>query len=112
MTPEGFDAACRALTAVTSVRQWGDSEVYKVGGKVFACLGPDGSCVFKATDVAYEVLLDSGRGTRAPYFAPPWASLADIADIADDEMAGWLKTAHGLSAAKLTKKRRVELGLP
>ena len=39
MTPEAFDAACRALPAVTMDRPWGDDQVYKVGGRMFAVLG-------------------------------------------------------------------------
>ena len=38
MTPDAFDAARRALPAVTMVVQWGDANVYKVGGKVFALM--------------------------------------------------------------------------
>ena len=41
MTREELGAAALALPDVTKVVQWGDSDVYKVGGKVFAICGDD-----------------------------------------------------------------------
>jgi hypothetical protein len=34
-----------------------------------------------------------------------------MADLDDGEMQGWLATAHGLVAAKLTRAQRREIGL-
>ncbi len=39
MTYESFNNFCRSLQAVSYVIQWGDSHVWKVGGKVFAIGG-------------------------------------------------------------------------
>ncbi len=39
MTYEAFNDYCRELAAVSYVIQWGDSHVWKVGGKVFAIGG-------------------------------------------------------------------------
>ena len=39
MTYEEFNKFCRSFTASTYVVQWGDSYVWKVGGKVFAIGG-------------------------------------------------------------------------
>ncbi len=36
MTLEEFDALCRDLPGAEMVVQWGQSHVYKIGGKVFA----------------------------------------------------------------------------
>ena len=39
------------------------------------------------------------------------AGPADLDALDADEVADWVKTAHGLIAAKLTRKARAELGL-
>jgi predicted DNA-binding protein (MmcQ/YjbR family) len=111
MTPEAFDAAAMALPGATMTIQWGDDHVYKVGGKMFAVLGGGGfSC--KVSDVAFEVLSESGRAAPAPYMArAKWLYFADLAAEDAAEVADWLKTAHELIAAKLTKKARAEIGL-
>jgi len=116
MSPEAFDAACLALPGATLSIQWGNDHVFKVGGKMFAVRGEGvtlgGGISFKASDVAFEVLTETGRASPAPYLARArWVHFADLADLDDDEVANWMKTAHGLVAAKLTRKVRAELGL-
>ena len=115
MTPEAFDKACLALPGATLSIQWGDDHVFKVGGKMFAVRGAgvgQGGISFKASDVAFEVLSESGRATPAPYLArAKWLHFGDLAALDAEEVADWLKTAHGLIAAKLTKKARTELGM-
>jgi len=115
MTPEAFDKACLALPGATLSIQWGDDHVFKVGGKMFAVRGnavPKGGISFKASDVAFEVLTETGRAIPAPYLArAKWVRFEDLAELDSGEVADWLKTAHGLIAAKLTRKLRGELGL-
>lgn len=112
MSPEGFDASCRALPAVTMDIQWGDDRVYKVGGKMFAVASPAGGCSLKATDIAFEALTEGGRARPAPYLArAKWVYFDDLAALDEAEVRDWLATAHGLVAAKLTRKQRSELGL-
>ena len=112
MTLAEIDEVCRALPAVTMVVQWGNSNVYKVGGKVFA-IASDDSVSFKASEIAYEAFVAEGRGVRAPYTQPGanWLNLQPLADQDRAEVASLLSDAHGLMAAKLTKKARAELGL-
>ncbi len=112
MSPEAFDAACRDLVAVTMDRPWGDDEVYKVGGRMFAVIAPGHGCSIKVSDIAFEALVESGRARPAPYLArAKWVRFDDLAAVDDAEMTDWLATAHALVAAKLTKKLRAELGL-
>jgi predicted DNA-binding protein (MmcQ/YjbR family) len=115
MTPAAFDEACLALPGAAVSIQWGDDHVFKVGGKMFAVRGnavPKGGISFKASDVAFEVLTETGRAIPAPYLArAKWVRFEDLSDLDADEVADWLKTAHGIIAAKLTKKARAELGL-
>ncbi len=112
MTPAEIDTACLDLPGATKVVQWGGSDVYKVGGRIFAIAGLAGGLMFKVTDLAYEVMTQSGMAKPAPYLArAKWVSFDDPAALDPDEVVDWLKTAHGLIAAKLTRKQRVELGL-
>jgi predicted DNA-binding protein (MmcQ/YjbR family) len=112
LTREEIEAAAMALPAVTKVVQWGDSNVYKVGGKVFAMCHPSGGLSFKVSPIGFVVLTEAGSpGRQAPYCAKGhWVAIdidaCDPADIVD-----WLATAHSLIAAKLTRKARAELGL-
>lgn len=114
MTREEIEAAAMALPATTRVVQWGGSDVYKVGGKVFAICGGGVSgegLSFKVSPIGFEVLTSDGLGRQAPYCARgQWVNIAlDRLDARD--ALGWLATAHSLIAAKLTKKARAELGL-
>ena len=100
-----------ALPAVTHVVQWGGSDVYKVGGKVFAVCGFDDGLAFKVTEIGFVVLTDDGPGRQAPYFAKGHWVVVDMDDLDPADVAGWLATAHSLVAAKLTRAVRAELGL-
>jgi len=111
VTREQVQAAAMALPAVTKVVQWGDSDVYKVGGKVFAICGLGGGLSFKVTPIGFVVLTEGGPGRQAPYCAKGhWVAIeldeCDSADIVD-----WLSTAYSLIAAKLTRLKKAELGL-
>jgi predicted DNA-binding protein (MmcQ/YjbR family) len=112
VTPEAFDAAALALPAATKVVQWGGADVYKVGGKIFAIAGLGGAFSIKVSDIAYAALTETGAARPAPYLARAgWVAFDDFADLDAGEVADWLKTAHGLVAAKLTRAQRKELGL-
>lgn len=112
MTPQAFDAACRALPGVTMDRQWGDDEVYKVGGRMFAVTGPSGGLSIKVTDIAYEALVETSEARPAPYLArAKWVRFNTLNDLDDAEVVDWLATAHALVAAKLTRAARREIGL-
>lgn len=113
--PVGKDelhAACMALPGAHMDVQWGDDHVYKVAGKMFcATNGAYSNLSFKATDIAFEALTEAGRGRPAPYMArAKWVMLDDLAAQDAAEVGDWLKTAHELVAAKLTKKQRAEIG--
>ena len=64
---------CMSLSGATHVVQWGGSDVYKVGGKVFAILirDPDGQMrvTFKASPMSFEMLKSVPGMRPAPYLA-------------------------------------------
>jgi predicted DNA-binding protein (MmcQ/YjbR family) len=113
MDRQGVGKVCLALPAATLDHPFGDDhDAYKVGGKMFCMVGGSGSISFKVSDIAYEVLTESGQARPAPYMARnKWVNLAQIDDWADDDLAEHLAIAHGIVAAKLTKKVRAALGL-
>src|ERR1700749_3069017 len=70
MTPEAFHAAALALPGATFDIKWGADRVYSVGGKMFAHAGPEGEreprYMFKASDLAFEMLIQQGVAKPAP----------------------------------------------
>jgi len=112
MTPAALETAALALPAVTKVVQWGDSDVYKVGGKVFAICGLSGGLSFKVSPIGFVALTEGGGpGRQAPYCAKGHWVNVDLAACADGDILDWLAHAHALIAAKLTRAARRELGL-
>ncbi|MFI4933654.1 MAG: MmcQ/YjbR family DNA-binding protein [Caulobacterales bacterium] len=112
MTRGEFDALCLALPGATRDNPWGHEDVFKVGGKMFAMPDGAGGCMFKVSDIAYEALVESGRARPAPYMArAKWVQFDNLEDLEAEEVADWLKSAHAIVAAKLTRNARRELGL-
>lgn len=107
-----IEALALSFPATSKVVQWGSTDVYKVGGKVFAMCGLGGGLSFKVSEIGFVVLTDEGGpGRQAPYCAKGQWVAVDLEDLDSDDAAGWLATAHSLIAGKLTKKLRAELGL-
>ena len=112
MTREEVETFALGLPAVTKVVQWGDADVYKVGGKVFAICGLGGGLSFKVSEIGFEVLTqDGGPGRQAPYLAKGHWVVAEIEDLMATEVQNWIETSHAMIAAKLTRKAKAELGL-
>ncbi len=121
MTLDEYQSFCGGLPATTHVVQWGGSHVWKVGGKVFAVGGwakdsdDDVMAVsFKCSDIVFEVLRDAPGCRPAPYLASrgmTWIQCFDRSSVSTQELKGHIEASHALVAAKLTKKKRAELGL-
>lgn len=113
MNRAGVGKVCLALPGVTLDHPFGsDHDTYKVGGRMFAMVGGMGGLSFKASDIAFEVLTEAGRARPAPYLARArWVHLDDPADWPDDDLADHLVIAHGIVAARLTRKARQAMGL-
>ncbi len=117
MNREDFDTYCKSLPATTNVVQWGNSSVWKVGGKIFAICshwGPvDRDCVsFKCTDHSYQVLCELPGVVPAPYLArAKWVQVQSDETLTDEDIRSYIADAHAIIAAKLTKKQQQDLGL-
>jgi predicted DNA-binding protein (MmcQ/YjbR family) len=112
--PAGFADFIDALPATSRVEQW-DSHVAKVGGKVFALCGnsPDGAgpVVLRVEEQSFEILTAEPGISQAPYFAKRrWIAVVPGA-LEEEVLVDYLRRAHALVAAGLTRKLRAELGL-
>jgi predicted DNA-binding protein (MmcQ/YjbR family) len=119
MTRAEFNRYCQSLQATTHVVQWGGSDVWKVGGKVFAVGGWDqgdlAGITFKVSPMAYEMLKDEPGLRPAPYLASrgmKWIQRYGKTGLSTAELRGYLKEAHRIVADALPKKTRTALGLP
>ncbi len=116
MRHAGIEKFCLSLKATTLMVQWGDSRVYKVGGKVFAVLCPafdrPHHLTFRVAEDSFLILTEDPAITRAPYFASNrWVSLDRLEALSTKELKAYLSRAHALIAAGLPKKKQAELAL-
>jgi len=117
MTRDEFNACCAALPATTHVVQWGNADVWKVGGKVFAIGGWEEDApafTFKCSDIAFEVLQDTPGIRPAPYLASrgmKWLQHYKAPGLSDNELKAHIKLSYDMIASALSRKKRAELGL-
>ncbi len=117
MTREDLVNFCTAQPHATHVVQWGNADVYKIGGKVFAIVGMGNSgatVTFKTSHMAYEVLSDSPGLRPAPYMASrglKWIQHYDSPGLSDDSLKDHIRASYDMVATGLTRKMRTTLGL-
>ena len=78
MTRELVNAICRAFPGAEVSDPWGGGhDAWKVGGKMFACIGAVMPGVSVKTDSieTAQMLIDVGVGVKAPYFHRSWVNL-------------------------------------
>lgn len=113
-TQTRFDALVQKQKGTTLVDQW-EARVAKVGGKVFALLGPnsgDPRITFKCGEDSFAILTEIEGIAQAPYFAKrQWVSVSRSADLSDAELKAYIERSHALIAKGLTRKARAELGI-
>lgn len=97
--------------------QWGNADVWKIGGKVFAICGwNDGkdAFTFKVGDVAFEVLPDLPGIRPAPYLASrgmKWVQVYEAGAMSEASLREHIEASYAMAVSKLTKKLRAELGV-
>ncbi len=90
---------------------WGGGHAaWKIGGKLFACIGAIQTGVAVKTDSVEtaQMLIDAGVGQKAPYFHRSWLYLPE--DTATDELQHRLTASYRIIRAGLTKKAQAALG--
>jgi len=118
VTYKEFNKFCGGLPATSYVMQWGNSHVWKVGGKVFAIGGWNEEhltgITFKVSEIAYEILKDEPGLRPAPYLASrgmKWIQHYDKPGLSDEELREHLLLSYQIVASGLSRKKRRELGI-
>jgi predicted DNA-binding protein (MmcQ/YjbR family) len=118
MTRDEFNQFCSSLPATHHVVQWHDSDIWKVGNKVFAICarsgGPIADITFKTSRMDYEVLRDMPGLRPAPYLASRgmiWIQRYNHSELSDDELRHCIAESHRIVASGFSRKKRSELEL-
>ena len=116
MTPDAFHAAALALPGAVLDIKWGSDRCYCIGGKMFATAGSEGEPAsgpcFKASELAFEMLVEQGLARPAPYLArAKWVQLMSYDALPDADLIAYLAQAHAIVAGGLTRKARAALGI-
>jgi predicted DNA-binding protein (MmcQ/YjbR family) len=117
MTRDEFNALCAGLPHATHVVQWGGSDVWKVGGKVFVIGGAEDGVFrasFKVSPIAFEILRDAPGLRGAPYMASrgmTWIQHYGDPGLDDPALADHIRGSYDLIAAALPKRLKAELGI-
>lgn len=118
MTLDQFNQFCASLPATSFVEQWGRSQVWKVGGKVFAVGSLDKKglvgITFKASDNNFGFLTHAPGYRPAPYFASrglKWIQHYDAKQNSEEELKYYLSESYRLVVQGLSKTKRQILGL-
>ena len=117
MTRDEFNLFCASLPHTTHVVQWGNSDVWKIGGKLFAVGGwAEGrdAFTFKVTELAFEVLSDSPGLRPAPYLASrgmKWIQQYEKPGLSESSLRDHIRASYDMITDALPKKKRAELGL-
>lgn len=117
MTRDELNQFCASLPHATHVVQWGNSDVYKIGDKLFAVIGMSGidaAVTFKASEMAFEILSDSPGLRPAPYLASrglKWIQNYAEPGLSDDSLRDHIRASYDMVVAGLTRKKRSALGL-
>ncbi|MBF9032698.1 MmcQ/YjbR family DNA-binding protein [Rhodobacterales bacterium HKCCE2091] len=104
------NAICGAFPGAEVSDPWGGGhDAWKVGGKMFACIGAVMKGVSVKTDSVEtaRMLIDAGVGVKAPYFHASWILLPE--DVAADELRHRLERSYDQVRAGLTKKAQASL---
>ncbi|MCH2164130.1 MAG: MmcQ/YjbR family DNA-binding protein [Marinovum sp.] len=117
MKRDEFNAYCGSKPGTSHVVQWGNSDVWKVGGKLFAVCGwnsGQAAYTFKVTPLVFELFVEADGYRPAPYLASrgmSWLQITDPEAAGRDALKQHLDVSYALVAEKLPKKFRAELGL-
>jgi predicted DNA-binding protein (MmcQ/YjbR family) len=110
MSRTAVNRICATFPGAEVSDPWGGGhDAWKVGGKLFACIGAIQTGVSVKTDSieTAQMLIDAGVGSKAPYFHRSWVYLP--ADCPKDELRHRLETSYRIVRAGLTKKAQAAL---
>ncbi|WP_299625947.1 MmcQ/YjbR family DNA-binding protein [uncultured Tateyamaria sp.] len=111
MTRDEVDQICSALPgAHFASHHDGGLDAWKVGGKMFACIGMAGDGVsVKCADVdTAQFLIEIGAARKAKYFHRSWVRVP-FEGKGPQEMTERIQSSYDLIRASLTKKVQATL---
>ena len=117
MKLKAYNTFCKSLPYATHVRQWGDADVWKIGGKVFVIGREEGGemvCSFKVSDLSFDILKDQPGCQPAPYLASrgmKWLQHRSSETVDDAALRDYLRASHRMAAGGLPKRVQRTLGL-
>jgi predicted DNA-binding protein (MmcQ/YjbR family) len=110
MSRDLVNAICRELPGAEVSDPWGGGhDAWKVGGKMFACIGavlPGVSVKTDSIETA-EMLIDAGLALKAPYFHRSWVNLPWGGDEA--ELRHRITRSYEIVRDRLPKRIQAEL---
>jgi predicted DNA-binding protein (MmcQ/YjbR family) len=115
MRLDQLKAFALSLPGTSVVKQWGETLVFKVGGKMFVIVSLDGELAeqisFKCGPKEFKRLTDEVDGAiPAPYLArASWIALEDPAALSSTELKQHIQESYDLVCSKLPKKIRSSL---
>jgi predicted DNA-binding protein (MmcQ/YjbR family) len=113
---DAFNAMALALPGAAFDVKWGNDRTYCVGGKIFAMAGavddPRPPYGFKASDIAFELLIDQGLAAPMAYVGRyKWVQLKSHDALPPSELAAYVAQSHAQVAKGLTKTIRLSIGM-
>lgn len=111
MSREGVNRICAGFPRAAVSDPWGGGhDAWKVGGKMFACVGAIRTGVSIKTDSreAASRLIEMGAAERARSMHRTWLNLDGA--IPDEELKAQLERSYRLIRASLPKKGQAGLG--
>lgn len=110
MSRDAVNRICAEFPGAECADPWGGGhDAWKIGGKMFACIGTMNTGVsVKTPDIeTAQMLIDAGIGEKAPYFHKSWIHLAW--GVPEDELRHRLECSYDIVRAGLTKKLQANL---
>src|SRR5262245_1684443 len=110
MTRKLVNAICQSFPGAEVSDPWGGGhDAWKVGGKMFACIGAVTPGVSVKTDSVEtaQMLIDAGVGVKVPYFHRSWVNLPW--GTSADELRHRLRASYKLVRESLPKKVQSQL---
>ena len=110
MSRELVNSICRAFPGAEVSDPWGGGhDAWKVGGKMFACIGAVTEA--KTLDIeTAELLIEAGEAVRAPYFHKSWVNLPFEGMTDGPDLRFRLARSYRLVRQGLPKKVQATLG--
>jgi predicted DNA-binding protein (MmcQ/YjbR family) len=115
MTIEDLQSICQKLPGTTTDIKFERHLCFNVGEKIYLITSPDdlpANASFKVSEEDFVELTEREGIEQARYFAKrQWVTVQDISLLEREEWESYIRRSFALVAAKLTKKKRAELGI-